>query len=365
MRILLNTVHLEKAGGVANYYNVIHPYFIEDVEYYTIGARTDSEKPVRILFRLLMDYWNFTKKLRQNHYDLVHLNPSLGYKAVIRDGVYLLIAKLLKKKTMVFFRGWDLGFERAIRMYFFPLFRFAYNKADAFVVLSPDFKDKLINMGFRQPIFLETTVADDTIFERCEAESLIPSKEVSDSPKFNILFLARIEKSKGIYESLDTYKILKARHSHISITVAGVGPELNKARQYADSLKTEGIEFTGYLRGDAKHKAFIGADAYFLPTSWGEGMPNSLIEAMAYGLPIITRPEGGIRNFFVDGGMGFLADSKDPSVFAGLLEKLIEDRPLRMKIGEYNRLYAREHFMASNAAKRIENIYRSVIECKN
>lgn len=359
MRILLNTVRLGKEGGVANYYSVIQPYFSEGIEYFTVGARTDSENIVHVFFRLLIDYYYFIRKLNQKDFDLVHLNPSLDSKAVIRDGVYLLIAKLFKKKTLVFFRGWDLEFEQLMRKYFLPLFRFAYNKTDAFVVLSPDFENKLINMGFRQPVFLENTIVDDAIFERREAESL--SKRESDYHSFNILFLSRIERAKGIYETLDTYKILKERYKHITLTVAGDGSEFNKARQYADSLRTEGIEFTGYIRGEAKHMALVKADAYFFPSYYGEGMPNSVLEAMAYGLPVVTRPVAGIRSFFVDHWMGFATESKDPVVFAQLFEKLIQNKEFRLRISAFNRQYSREHFMASKAAKRIENIYRKII----
>ena len=358
MRILLCTVRLGKSGGVANYYSVIQPYFSEDIEYFTVGARTDSENLVRVCCRLLIDYYNFIRKLNQKDFDLVHINPSLDHKGVIRDGVYLLIAKLFRKRTVVFFRGWDLEFEQFLRMYFFPLFRFAYNKADAFVVLSPDFEKKLIDMGFRQPVFLETTIVDDAIFKRREAESL--SKAESDSPSFNILFLSRIERAKGIYEALDTYKILKERHKHITMTIAGDGSEFNRARQYADSLRTAGIEFRGDIRGEAKHMAFIRADAYFFP-SYGEGMPNALLEAMAYGLPLVTRPVGGIRNFFEDHRMGFATESKDPVVFAQLFEKIIQNKELRLSISAFNRQYASEHFMASKVAKRIENIYREIV----
>ena len=144
------------------------------------------------------------------------------------------------------------------------------------------------------------------------------------------------------------------------MTIAGDGSEFNRARQYADILRTEGIEFTGDIRGEAKHMAFIRADAYFFP-SYGEEMPNSLLEAMAYGLPLVTRPVGGIRSFFEDHRMGFATESKDPVVFAQLFEKLIQNKELRLRISAFNRQYAREHFTASKAAKRIENIYREIV----
>lgn len=74
----------------------------------------------------------------------------------------------------------------------------------------------------------------------------------------------------------------------------------------------------------------------------------------------MTRSVGGIKDFFEDGKIGFITESKAPEVFADLMEKLITDRDGRKKIAQYNQQYAREHFLASKVAKRIENIYKAI-----
>jgi glycosyltransferase involved in cell wall biosynthesis len=89
-------------------------------------------------------------------------------------------------------------------------------------------------------------------------------------------------------------------------------------------------------------------------------MATSVLEAMSYGLPVITRPVGGIADFFQDGTMGFLTESCDPAVLAALTERLIVDPTLRLHIGAFNRRYAREHFAASVVAQRIQRIYLAV-----
>jgi len=83
--------------------------------------------------------------------------------------------------------------------------------------------------------------------------------------------------------------------------------------------------------------------------------------AVAFGLPIVTRPVGGICDFFENGKMGFITESKAPEVFADLMEKLITDCDGRKKIARYNQRYAKEHFMALQVAKRIESIYQKVL----
>ncbi|OGC94634.1 MAG: hypothetical protein A2W25_09420 [candidate division Zixibacteria bacterium RBG_16_53_22] len=358
MRVLLNTVRLDIRGGVANFYSVVRPFLGEGVEYFTVGAR--GEKGILgVIFRMVKDYFDFFLKIRNGNYDLVHLNPSLGSKAIIRDGIFLLIARAMRVRVIVFVPGWNNRFERVLRQYFLGLFQMTYMKADAFIVLSSEFKDKLIDMGYRNLVFTETTAIDDGIFNRAE-ETIPGPRKPKQNEKFNILFLSRIEREKGIYEAIEAFAMLRSIYDYAKLTVAGDGSELSNARAYVLSRGIDGIEFTGYLCEEAKRKVFSGADVYLLPTH-GEGMPISVLEAMAYGLPVITRPVGGIRDFFENGKMGFVTESHSPEVFARLLENLLLDQELRSWICAYNIVYAKNHFLASKVASRIEEIYRKVL----
>lgn len=358
MGVLLNTVCLDLDGGVAYYYKVVRPFLGEGVEYFTVGAR--GEKGIiGVIVRMIKDYLDFFRKLRTGNYDLVHLNPSLGSKAIVRDGIFLLIAKAMGKKVIVFLLGWDKRFERVLRQYFLSLFRMTYFKADAFIVLSSEFRDKLVDMGYQNLVFTETTLVDDAIFTRAD-EEIARSRKPSQNGEFNILFLSRIEREKGIYEVIDAFVILKSRHHSATLTITGDGGELSNARAYVISRGIEDVEFTGYIREEAKNIVFGRADVYLFPT-YGEGMPISVLEAMAYGLPVITRPVGGIKDFFEEGEMGYVTESLDPGVFTALLERLIADPGMCRRMGEFNRRYAYDHFRASHVAGRLLKIYGDVI----
>lgn len=353
MPVLLTTPSLDVPGGVAHYFQTLRKYFNNDVEYFIIGARLVQGNCITSLLRLANDYRLFSKKLRTGNYNLVHLNPSLGNKAIIRDGIFLLIAKMRQKPVIVFFRGWDPDCEKRIRRYFLPLFRFVYSQADAFIVLSQDFKQHLEEMGFKQKVYVETTAVEDTVLSRLKNTLIC-------STSFNILFLTRIEKSKGIYETLQAYGILKSKYPHITLTIAGTGTELDHAKAYIQTQDIRDVTFVGFVEGENKHTTFERANVYLFP-SYTEGMPNSVLEAMAYGLPVVTRPVGGIRDFFENGRMGFIIESLEPRSFAAKLEILLLDPHLQESIREFNHRYAKENFMASSVANRIEKIYEAVL----
>jgi len=360
MRVLLATPKIDRPGGVANYYRTLRPYFPDNVEYFTIGSRTGDEGVWGVIKRFLSDYREFFHLLKQGKYDLVHLNPSLGSRAVVRDGIFLLIAKALKIKVVVFMRGWDVGVEDTIRKYYMPVFRYIFMKADAFIVLGSEFRDKLRDIGYSNQIFLETTVVDDDVFSG-NANCSQQAASECDETGINILMLTRIEKTKGVYEGVDAYQILKSKYPSVTLTIAGSGSELQALKKYVLRKGIADVAFPGFVDGKAKQAAFEQAGIYLFPTSYGEGMPNAVLEAMAYGLPVVTRPVGGVRDFFENGMMGFVTESLAPDEFAKLLEKLVVDSAIRMRIRVFNRDYAEKNFMASSVAERLQGIYRKVL----
>ena len=313
---------------------------------------------IKKYLRFILSYF---KNLKRPGYKIVVLNPSLSASAFFRDLPYMLIALVLRRKRIVFFRGWHektvskINRSLLIRL----VFNLLYKPANAFIVLSDDFGIKLKQWGFKQPIYIETTVVDDRLI----AASKELEQQKASKNKINILFLARVEKAKGIYETLEAYQLLTEKQLDISLTIAGDGSYLDEIKQFA-SDKNLDVKFKGYVSGEEKGKTFAESDTYLFPTYHGEGMPNSVLEAMAFGLPVITRPVGGLNDFFEDGKMGFLTESKDPRVYADLIEKLITNPELRKQMSEYNAAFARKHFLASNVAKRLENIYQEVLEGK-
>jgi len=75
---------------------------------------------------------------------------------------------------------------------------------------------------------------------------------------------------------------------------------------------------------------------------------------MAFGLPVITRPVGGLKDFFENDKMGYMIENLDPKEYAAQIEQLIKDVYKANEISDYNKQYAKKHFMASKIAPLIE-----------
>src|SRR6266436_733701 len=84
--ILVTAPPLSKPGGVSQYLRVLLPHFQNKVHCFTAGARKDGDGWVASIIRLFRDWARFRRMLQSGLFDLVHLNPSLGLKALLRDG---------------------------------------------------------------------------------------------------------------------------------------------------------------------------------------------------------------------------------------------------------------------------------------
>jgi glycosyltransferase involved in cell wall biosynthesis len=330
------------------------------VQYFTIGSRSDGERVETSVMRVVRDSWRFAHTLRHGNFDVIHLNPSIDRKALFRDGVLLMIAKLFRKAVVVFVHGWDDACERRLSTRLAGLFRFVYGRADAFIVLGKEFKKKLRSLGYDGTVFVHgAPIADEILADSQQLQA--PKRSAGSRPRFSILFLARVEKKKGIYEALEAYGLLKQQHPFVSLIVAGDGSQLKNAVNYSQTRQLADVSFVGHVEGNAKYELYRTADAYLFP-SYAEGLPISVLEAMAYGLPIVTCAVGGLRDFFQDGAMGFMTEQRNPAVLAALLSRLISDPRLCSKIRLFNRKYAKDQFNGPQVAASLEGVYRFLLE---
>ena len=139
-------------------------------------------------------------------------------------------------------------------------------------------------------------------------------------------------KEKGVYETIDTFRMLKQDFPHLKLTMVGGGPELVSLKEYAEKKQINDVVFTGPLSGEDRLKAYREANFFFFFSSYGEGMPTVVLEAMAFGLPVMTRKVGGLVDFFEDGKMGRITNSLSPKVFAEMMKPFIIDKQLTKNV---------------------------------
>lgn len=356
MKILIVGPDLTDPGGVANYYNAVLPSLYQteyEISYLEIGS-TKSHSSRWHPFLDQLRFFSMVNKLKPN---LVHLNPSLNLKSLVRDGLFLMLAKLSRRRVLVFFRGWDTSFEKWIDRLLKPFFQISFKRADVFIVLAREFETRLRHWGVRAPILLGTTTVNENLLRDFSIDQRLV--DLAGDQRLKLLFLARLEQDKGVLELIEALNILLDKGQDLTLTIAGNGPIVQMVQKQVDAMgeNRHRVSLLGYIRGEDKSETFRTHHLFCFPTQYGEGMPNSLLEAMAFGLPIVTCPVGGIADFFQDGTMGSLLAKPTPERLAQAIMSLATDRPRLLDIAKYNFQYANEHFMATTSAKFLAECY--------
>jgi len=350
MKILITGPSLSGKGGVACYYNSVLPYLSDtcDIKYFELGSENN-----RSYLHPLSDQLNFFRLISKCNYNLVLINPSLGFKSFIRDGLLIWQAKSKSLPVLVFYRGWEKNFEQIVKYKLFWFFKKTYGRADRFIVLATEFKEVLQNWGISQPIHQETTTVNTSLLENFSISKRL--EKLTTTQKIKILFLARLEREKGIFETIDAVCILIQKGFSVSLSIAGDGVIMDELQAYVKEKKISGdcIHFLGYIENDDKIDAFTDHHIYCFPTYYCEGLPNSLLEAMSFGMPVVTRPVGGIKDFFQNSKMGYLTESIAPEAISECLTQIISDKTKLCEMSRYNYDYAKKHFMADKCAKKI------------
>jgi len=373
MRILIARDRESSGGGIFNYYCAISRHFKAKTYFANVGrpysfyGKHRDAKLRLTAARLLIDWLTLFVQIIRVRPKVVLLNPCMDpptFRSLYRDAVNILIARVLGRPVLAFWRGWDnsvCGQEKFAGGNSRVLCRI-YKMAHAHIVLSERFKQDLLRWDFKTPIHVETTVVEDQCLAGC------PVSPAPGRVRTNLLYLSRVEVAKGVFELLDAFKILKRRNPAYTLTIGGDGPDLEALKAYAKQLELQDVVFTGFLKGEAKVECYRQGSVFcFL--SYSEGMPNAVLEALAMGLPVVSSDAGGLRDILRSGENGFivlpdndapLRKKFDPLAVANAIDQLAANPELFRRISELNHQYARERFAAPVVAKRLEAICQSV-----
>ena len=302
-------------------------------------------------------YFFSRKLLQKKKYDLSH-----SFFSVPCGFISLLLKQQYGLPYIVSLRGSDVpGYsERFTSIYrlLTPVIKYIWKKAGAVISNSEGLKELALQARPSQEIGL--------IYNGIDIEQFRPMKnKVSD--KFVLLCTSRLTTRKGIDYLIRAAAILIKKKYPIQVELVGEGND----QQFLEDLAKElGIEkdilFKGRMDHDDMPKAYSQADVFVLP-SLNEGMSNTMLEALASGLPLVATDTGGTKELVTDGQNGFIIKMKDAQDLAEKVEKIILDKELCQKMGEESRKKAEAMSWKNVADKYLEyykNTDRVVVKVK-
>lgn len=168
--------------------------------------------------------------------------------------------------------------------------------------------------------------------------------------------VARFDQVKGLDVLLESLRRLAGRYPKLCLVLAGSGAREGQLRKrVARAGLAERVRFTGSL--DDPPRLFPALDLY-VSASRGEGLPLSLLEAMACGLPVVATRVTGHVDVVVDGMTGFLTHPGDPEALAMHVARLLDDPELRQRMGRAGSERVEAHFRLEPMVDQLARLYR-------
>jgi glycosyltransferase involved in cell wall biosynthesis len=314
------------------------------------GRHTREEGLLQKVTGRASDLVRIRRRIARGSYDLVLVNTTHDSMALLRD-LLLVLPSPARVKWVLLIHG--SHFEPG-RPWFDRAARRLLSRSAAVLLLS---SDEVSEWGRFYPPGRYYLVAN----------ALAPAREprpvrtvaFARPDAAEILFAGRLIREKGLYELLDAFADVRAgRDCHL--TIAGEGPESEGLRARASELAVAtDVSFTGHLSEDELASLYRDADVFVLP-SYSEGLPTVLLEAMSYGLPIVTTRIRGAADHLTEGENSLFVPVRSAEALARALQRILDDGELRARMGENNLLKARD-FMPDRVVRAYAAAFADVL----
>jgi len=339
-----NTIEIFRKNG----YEVVHidPKFAKD--------EADREQPsIRKLAELARVMIAILFYLSFHRIDKIYYGLSSNRFAFIKDFILLCVPLILRKAIIIHLHLSNLtefygSSGPAVKW----MFRFIVSRNTLFLVLSENLKEE-----FRDIIPTDKMMV---VWNGIYPPQITVERSY-DKEELVCLYLGILHKSKGFFRVVEAARHIKERNIKFYIVgPPGPGFDENETIEY---LKRSGLEDKVYLLGPkydrSKEETYARSDIFIFPTSFQvEAFPLVLLEAMSFGLCILTTSVGAISGIIKDGHNGFILKSLDPAEIARRISFFNENREIVKEISINNMRTFKEKYS-------IEKYERRILECLN
>jgi len=278
---------------------------------------------------------------------IIHVH-SASYGSFARKSLVILLARAFGKKVLIHIHGaeFNLFYERS-HVFLQAFIRSVLRTSDVIIALSDQWKNDLQHLSGHPDVrvLYNPTIMRDPLLTR-------------DGEAVNFLFMGRLGERKGVYDIIESARRIQS--PQVRIRLYGDGDLENVREAIVAAGVEDKVHVCGWIDGNRKDEAFRQADVLLLP-SYNEGLPISVLEAMAYGLPVLVTDVGGIPEAVEDGVNGFLLCPGACEQLASRMEELASEPELRRRMGKVGHEIAARKFALSVIVRQLEGLYDELI----
>jgi glycosyltransferase involved in cell wall biosynthesis len=351
IRVVMLGDSLSQSGGIATLQNLMLEHSPANIRIQHIASHDEGSGMFRIIV-FIKAVAALTWTLLREPIDLVHVHISDG-GSIVRKAMIALIAFLFRKPVVMHANGsvFHLNYTK-LPAFGQQLLRQILQRCAVFIPVTSYWKDYYMPT-LRLPEHRVLVLPNPA-----ELPDRLPDRRHAHPVKF--VFCGRLGKRKGAFDCIQAFANLPpALRQRAELLMAGDG-EIAQATQLAERLKvSEQVRMLGWISREQCDRLLEQADVFVLPTN-NEGLPLALIEAMCYGLPVLTTPSSGIPDIVTSGKNGLLVTPGNVRQLSEAMQLLIENETFRLSLGKAARETA-ESLDIKSFWVRLADIYTSVL----
>ncbi len=339
-------------GGVSS---VICMYreagLLDDGSIRFMASYVDGNVQHKIVYYLVFLFRYIATLIQCPSVKMVHVHTS-SYGSFFRKCGVVWLSRLFRKKIIVHMHGAGFNvFYGKMPFLLKRLIRSTLCSADVLVALSGQWRTDLHLISGHPDI---RVIYNPTVLREPVLETAL---EDGASQPVNFLFMGRLGQRKGVYDIIESARRLQ--RENVRIDLYGDGElETVKNKVLAAGVQQQ-VAVRGWIDGSRKDETFRNANVLLLP-SYHEGLPISVLEAMAYGLPVLATDVGGISEAVQDGVNGYLIQPGQCEELAERIEWLASSPGLRREMGRAGYQLAAEKFALPVIKRQLEALYEEL-----
>jgi len=344
-RVLVIATSTNTRGGISAVIKA-HEESLFWKEWNCIWVETHIDKS--FLIKIYYFIKSFIKFLHLvNKASLIHCHLS-GPISAMRKLPFLIIAKLMSIPIIIHFHAFSA--ESHIPKNHIKFYNIFFGMADKIIVLSENWKDGILKD------FKYDANKVKVIYNPCP--NIVP--DTSLEQKKTILYAGTLNERKGYNDLIKAFSKIAHNYSDWKLVFAGNG-EIEKGKALAKKYKIyDQVVFKGWVSGKEKQILFNEASIFCLP-SYAEGFPMAVLDAWAYGLPVISTPVGGIPDIAINGENMLLCEPGDILCLENNLRLLIEDKKLQTKLIKASKNFSIGKFSIESISKDWNKLYNNLL----
>lgn len=289
--------------------------------------------------------------------DLVYITLSSHGAGLVKDSAVVLICRLLRLKHVFHFhnKGVKEYAKNSICAFLYP---FLFKKAEV-ILLSPNLYSDIADF-----VPLDRVHFCANGIPKIVDEDINQEHKLSEDQPLELLFLSNLNSSKGIWEVLHACVLLQNDNMPFRCTLAGGEGDV-KSEDVIRFIKTHQLEssvkYLGKVFGKTKLRAFQNANVFLHPTK-EDCFPLVLLEAMQFGLPIISTQEGAIPEIVEESLNGFLIEKNNALVLSETIKKYILDPTLVKLQGLHNIQKYKNNYQIAIFEERFCAVIKTILD---